>query len=60
MKNTIEEIAKRYLRLDTLETRNSDQLDFKEQAVWYIKLALEDAYRSGQNAGLKFGIKMIR
>ena len=58
MKNTVENIAKRYLRLDTLEPRNSDQLDFKEQAVWNIKLALEEAYRAGEIAGLKRAIEL--
>jgi hypothetical protein len=52
MKNTVENIAKRYLFLGTLETRNSDQLDIKEQAVWNIKTALEEAYIAGQIAGL--------
>jgi hypothetical protein len=36
MKVIIEKIAKKHLRLETLETRNSDSLDFKEQAVWDI------------------------
>lgn len=43
-------IAKITLELDTLDTRNSDGLDFKEQAVWQIKWALEQAYLAGQKA----------
>ena len=40
-------IAKEVLGLDTLETRNSDSLDFSEQAVWTLKAALEAAYAAG-------------
>jgi hypothetical protein len=42
------EIAAEYLNLETLETRNSDSLDFSEHAVWSIKAALEAAYKAGQ------------
>ena len=40
-------IAKEQLRIDTLETRNSDSLDFHDVAVWSVKAALEAAYRAG-------------
>lgn len=50
----VAEIAKRILRLDTLETRKSG-LDFKEQAVWAIKEALETAYRAGEEYGRMVG-----
>ena len=40
-------IAKEILGLETLETRNSDSLDFTEQAVWTLKAALEAAYAAG-------------
>lgn len=46
----IEDIAKRHLLVDTLETRNEDGLDFYEVAVWCIKAALQEAYEAGQNA----------
>ena len=46
----IEDIAKRHLLVDTLETRNNDGLDFYEVAVWGIKAALQAAYEAGQNA----------
>lgn len=36
------------LKLETLETRKSDRLDFKEIAVWNIKQALEFAYEAGR------------
>lgn len=42
------EIANRYLGIETLETRNSDRLDFHDVAAWSIKEALEAAYRKGQ------------
>ena len=37
------EIAERHLFVVTLETRNSDRLDFHEHAVWPIRSALEAA-----------------
>jgi len=45
------EIAERHLFLETLETRNSDRLDFHEHAVWAIRSALEAAYEAGHRAG---------
>ena len=45
------EIAERHLFLETLETRNSDRLDFHEHAVWAIRSALEAAYEAGCRAG---------
>ncbi|NCT08443.1 MAG: hypothetical protein GW769_17045 [Alphaproteobacteria bacterium] len=41
------EIAKKHLNLETLETRNSDSLDFHDVAVWAIKDALQEAYEAG-------------
>lgn len=46
----IEQIARDILRIETLETRKSDSLDFHDVAVWSIKEALEAAYRAGQEA----------
>ncbi len=45
------EIAKRRFFLETLETRNSDSLDFQDVAVWAIRDALEEAYEAGRRAG---------
>ena len=45
------EIAERHLFLETLETRNSDSLDFHETAVWAIRSALEAAFEAGRRAG---------
>jgi hypothetical protein len=50
MNKELQTIAKTILDLETLETRNSDSLDFKEQAIWNIKEALEQAYRAGQQS----------
>ena len=50
MKRQINKIATTILDLETLETRNSDSLDFNELAVWQIKEALEAAYKAGQES----------
>jgi len=42
------DIARETLGLETLETRNSDSLDFHEHAVWTIKEALQRAYEAGR------------
>jgi hypothetical protein len=43
------DIARRHInRIETLETRRSDSLDFHDVAVWELKSALEAAYRAGQ------------
>ena len=45
----LEWIAKATLGLETLETRNSDGLDFHDLAVWTIKQAMQQAYSAGYN-----------
>lgn len=45
------EIAQRQFRIDTLETRNWDRLDFHDVAVWAIRAALEEAFEAGRRAG---------
>ena len=47
------EIAQRQFRLETLETRNWDRLDFHDVAVWAIRAALEAAYAAGVAAAVK-------
>jgi hypothetical protein len=47
---TLAEIAARLLHLETLETRNSDSLDFHDMAVWSIKAALEAAFEAGRQS----------
>jgi hypothetical protein len=39
--------------LETLETRNSDGLDFHETAVWRLKDALLAAYEAGLRKGAR-------
>ena len=47
---TLADIAAKHLHLETLETRNSDSLDFHDMAVWSIKAALEAAYEAGRQS----------
>ncbi|MFM0653170.1 DUF6900 domain-containing protein [Paraburkholderia sediminicola] len=49
------EIAMRMLRVEALETRHSDRLDFYDMAVWSIRDALEAAYLAGV-ANAKAGV----
>src|ERR1700758_3612616 len=49
MDQIIATIAKEHLSFDTLETRRSDSLDFREVAVWCVKAALEAAYKAGSD-----------
>ncbi len=49
--SNLEAIARRYLGVQTLETRNSDSDDFHECAVWALRAALEEAYQAGRNDG---------
>jgi hypothetical protein len=44
------EIAQRRFFIETLETRNSDSLDFHDVAVWAIRAALEEAFEAGRRA----------
>lgn len=46
----VEDIAKRHLLVETLETRNNDSDDFYDVAVWCLKAALLEAYQAGLNA----------
>ncbi|MDA8190772.1 MAG: hypothetical protein M0Z68_04675 [Gammaproteobacteria bacterium] len=43
-------IALDHLLIETLETRNSDRLDFHEVSVWGVKSALMAAYEAGRQA----------
>lgn len=47
---SLAEIAKEHLRIDTLETRRSDSLDFHDVSVWGVRAALEAAFRAGAAA----------
>lgn len=46
-------IAQEHLFIDTLETQNSDSLDFHDVSVWGVKEALIAAYQAGLAAGQK-------
>lgn len=45
------EIAKRHLGMVTLDTRDNDELDFHDLAVWNIKAALIEALQAGARTG---------
>ena len=45
--------TKHFHTIETLETRNSDRLDFHDVAVWAIRAALEAAYAAGVAAAAK-------
>ena len=47
MLSKIEQIATEHLDIPTLKTRNMDDLDFHEVAVWQVKTALNAAYDTG-------------
>jgi hypothetical protein len=47
----LEIAAKHFHSIETLETRNSDRLDFHDVAVWAIRAALEEAFEAGRRAG---------
>ena len=44
-------IAQKHLFIETLETRNSDSLDFHDVAVWSVRDALEAAFKAGVELG---------
>ncbi len=44
------DVARKHFLIETLETRNSDGLDFHDVAVWAIHAALEEAYEAGRSA----------
>ena len=43
---------KNFSNVETLETRNSDSLDFHDVSVRAIKAALEDAFIAGMTTGV--------
>jgi hypothetical protein len=50
IEKTFTAIAREHLRIETLETRRSDSLDFHDVSVWGVRDALEAAYKAGANA----------
>lgn len=51
-RDLITQIAQKNLGIDTLETRNSDSLDFHEVAVWQIQDALTAAFFAGMEVAM--------
>lgn len=47
----IESIAKKHMEIGTLETRNSDNLEFHQVSSLSIKRALEEAFIAGMTVG---------
>lgn len=52
-------IANEHFFVDTLETRNSGDLDFHNTAVWCMKSALEAAFKAGLEAAFKAGVETV-
>jgi hypothetical protein len=46
----MQQIALDHLFIETLETCNSDRMDFHEVSVWGVKSALMAAYEAGRQA----------
>ena len=51
--NLLTQIAQKHLKVEILETRHSDSLDFHDVAVWQIEEALQAAFEAGRQAALK-------
>jgi hypothetical protein len=49
----LEIATKHFHSIETLETQNSDRLEFHDVAVWAIRAALEAAYAAGVAAATK-------
>lgn len=48
------EIAqKNFFGITTIETQNSDRLDFHDTAIWCIRSAIEEAYKAGYQQALE-------
>ena len=50
LETLLQQIALDHLFIETLETRNSDRLDFHEVSAWGVKSALMAAYETGRQA----------
>jgi hypothetical protein len=50
LETLLQQIALDHLFIETLETRNSDRMDFHEVSVWAVKSALMAAYEAGWQA----------
>ena len=54
------QIASQRLGIETLETRNSDSLDFHDLAVWTLREALQAAYVAGVAEGATSALEGLR
>tara|TARA_R110000822_G_scaffold275489_3_gene397629 strand:+ start:179 stop:397 length:219 start_codon:yes stop_codon:yes gene_type:complete len=59
MEEKIREIAEKVLRINRLEVRGMDDLDFHDLHVSDIKLALEAAYTAGQVQAINARIAQV-
>ena len=50
LETLFQQIALDHLFIETLETRNSDRMDFHEVSVWGVKSARMAAYEAGRQA----------
>ena len=48
----LQTIATDHFFIETIETRNSDRLDFHDVSVWAVKAALQAAFEAGQQLHL--------
>ena len=50
LEKLLQKIALDHLFIESLETRNSDRMDFHDVSVWAVKSALMAAYEAGRQA----------
>jgi hypothetical protein len=53
LKRQLTQIAREHLRIETLDERKSDNLDFHDVSVWGVERALHAAYQLGLKASRK-------
>ena len=53
----LEEIALKHFFVQTLQTQNSDRLDFHDVSVWAIESALKAAFEAGVQAQAQAGVE---
>lgn len=53
LESLLAKIARNVLKMETLEERKMDSLDFHEVSVWGLKEALRHAYIAGRQAATK-------
>jgi hypothetical protein len=46
-------VKNNFYGIDTIETRNSDSLDFHDTAIWCIRSAIENAYKIGYQQAIE-------